>query len=204
MTEPDAATRVVALIAERRPRILGISGLPGSGKTTLARAIADATDAFSMSLDDFYLSKAERAARGLRWRGGPGSHDLPLLHDVLDRVRSRSGPVTVPRFDAGRDDRGPAEVLDPVGGLAILEGWFLGYGGEGYGPVADHLDLLVHLDVPYEVAKRRRFEREAALRAAGGGFAPDEMERFWDEALAPHIARVMDEVRAAADVRIGG
>ena len=197
MSAADIARRLEDLIAEREPHILGLSGLPGSGKTTVARLVRGA---FSMSLDDFYLPKAERAARGLRWRGGPGSHDLGLLYEVLEGLRSRTAPLTIPHFDHGRDDRGEPTTLEAAPDLVILEGWFLGYGGEGYGRVRDLLDLLVFIDVPLEVARARRFGREEDLRARGEGFAPDEMQAFWDESLAPNIDRIVDDVRSAADV----
>ncbi len=197
MSAAEVGARIEALTSERKPHVLGLSGLPGSGKTTVARLVRGA---FSMSLDDFYLSKAERAERGLRWRGGPGSHDLELLYEVLERIRSRTAPVTIPRFDHGRDDRGEPTTLEVVPDLVIVEGWFLGYGGQGYGRVRDLLDLLVFIDVPLEEARARRFDREADLRERGEGFAPDEMQAFWDEALAPNIDLLIAEVRSAADV----
>src|SRR4051812_33755031 len=72
------------------PFILGISGLQGSGKSTLATELIDAArrrgwSAVSLSLDDVYLTRAERESLAravhplLRTRGVPGTHDLTLL-----------------------------------------------------------------------------------------------------------------------------
>ncbi|MDZ4364750.1 MAG: zeta toxin family protein, partial [Brevundimonas sp.] len=53
----DLAT---ARTAPDRPPLIGIAGAQGSGKTTLARAAADRLGGAAFSLDDVYLTKAER------------------------------------------------------------------------------------------------------------------------------------------------
>jgi uridine kinase len=199
-----AVETILQRFAATSGNVLGLTGPPGAGKSTLAHAI-DAKVAGTtliLSLDDLYLSKVERARRGLAWRGPPGSHDLPLLIDVLDRLRSGALPVTVPRFDSRIDDRGPDETVTSRPDLVIVEGWFLGYPDEGYGEVTRRLGLLVFLDVPTAVAKQRRFERERQLRDAGGGFSEDQMERFWDEVLGPGIEKWTGPAKLAADLVI--
>ncbi|HEY4092490.1 MAG TPA: kinase [Luteibacter sp.] len=124
------------------PFVLGISGLQGSGKSTLgadliAAAAARGWGAVTLSLDDAYLTHEERQALArtvhplLRTRGVPGTHDLALLVSTLDALGKASpvNPVSVPRFDKGHDDRyapalWPTEAEVPR--LVILEGWCLG------------------------------------------------------------------------------
>ena len=70
--------------------------------------------------------------------------------------------------------------------MVLFEGWIVGYDGQGYGRILPFLDWHLHLAVQAEVARRRRFAREAKLREeTGGGFSPEEMQRFWDEVLGP-------------------
>jgi D-glycerate 3-kinase len=89
--------------------------------------------AVAVSIDDFYLPKRRRlvlAARVhplLATRGPPGTHDLPLLLDVLLRVRS-GRPVALPVFDKLADDRAPPQHWRRVPriDMLILEGWCIG------------------------------------------------------------------------------
>lgn len=120
-------------------RVLGISGLQGSGKSTLtaqvaAAAQADGLSAARLSLDDVYLTAAQRRALAagahplLSTRGPPGTHDVALALATIDALRAGRTPP-LPRFDKLGDDRlpeahwpRPARPLD----LLVLEGWCLG------------------------------------------------------------------------------
>ncbi|WP_292179899.1 kinase [Brevundimonas sp.] len=119
------------------PPILGIAGSQGSGKSTLARAVAQRFGGAALSLDDVYLTQAERAALAERVhplfavRGPPGTHDLALLNRLLDRLRA-AGPdeeIRLPRFVKLADERAPETDWTVVRGrprLIVLEGWCLG------------------------------------------------------------------------------
>ena len=122
--------------------LLGISGAQGTGKSTLADylALALSTEGGAvavLSLDDFYLTRAERRALAaqvhplLETRGVPGTHDVPLLERQLDALQALSAGETllVPRFDKATDDRAPksawARISGPVS-VIVLEGWCVG------------------------------------------------------------------------------
>lgn len=144
------ATTVAAQIAAWRappasttatPLLIGLSGAQGSGKSTLAALLATLLTenhqckSLAISLDDFYLTAAQRAHRAatihplFATRGVPGTHDLPLLNKTITALLHSSGETRVPRFDKSRDDRAPAEdwlrVQAPLD-IIILEGWCLG------------------------------------------------------------------------------
>lgn len=117
------------------PLLVGVHGAQGTGKTTLSRFLAlmlpRELHCLTLSLDDFYLGSAARrelAARVhplLQTRGVPGTHDIPLLNDCLDRLLAGELPP-LPRFDKGADDRVPEQEWRPPGaapGIILLEGW---------------------------------------------------------------------------------
>jgi uridine kinase len=182
---------VVQLIRASRPRVFAISGPAGGGKSTIASAVsrslaAVGVRAVALSLDDLYLPRQERERRGVAWRAAPGSHDLDLMVRTLSAIQSGSRPLKLPRFDPSRDDRSTDECLDEAPDVAVFDGWIIGYDGDGYGRILPYLDWHLHLDVPADVARRRRFDRETRLREqTGRGFTPEEMQRFWDEVLGP-------------------
>jgi D-glycerate 3-kinase len=129
--------RTEAMGQDGPPPILGIAGSQGSGKSTLAKAVAERFGGASLSLDDVYLTKAERAALAVRvhplfaTRGPPGTHDLGLLNRLLDRLQAaRPDDLTpLPLFDKLADDRAAEADWPVVKGrprVIVLEGWCLG------------------------------------------------------------------------------
>lgn len=123
--------------------LLGINGAQGTGKSTLAdflKLVLESSYEWKvavLSIDDFYLTKAERHELAqtvhplFETRGVPGTHDVAMLNECLDRLRSLGPDDTchLPRFEKARDDR-----ADPSGwpiatgpiDLIILEGWCVG------------------------------------------------------------------------------
>ncbi len=198
----------LAQLIHRHPgKVFGFAGPPGVGKTTLIawvarclRALDGRARVVAVSLDDFYLSRAERRARGLAWRAQPGSHDLAAAVAFLGAARAGERVLRVPRFDHGADEPGAPEVVPGPASAVLMEGWLLGLDGEGYGAVAKELDHLTYIGCPLALARRRRLAREEALRAAGRGFSEAEMGRFWRQVLAPGVRRWVEPIRARADL----
>ena len=119
-----------------RTRVLGIGGGQGAGKTTLAGLIAQSLDALgirnvTLSLDDFYLTRAQRVELAqtvhplLATRGVPGTHDVALAVRVIKELLDGDG-AAVPRFDKSRDDRGAELKITGAVDLVIFEGWCVG------------------------------------------------------------------------------
>ncbi len=117
--------------------IIGISGCQGSGKSTLASLLVMMLNkmlglrCINLSIDDFYLTHAERQALGksihplLATRGVPGTHDVDLAISTISSLQN-SAETAVPRFDKALDDRMPAHEWPNVRGpvdVIVLEGW---------------------------------------------------------------------------------
>ena len=123
------------------PVTVGISGAPGSGKSTLARLVTAVLNDRGkrcqlVSLDDYYLPRPERLDlagqlhRLCAVRGVPGTHDLPLLLEHINRLKSGdTSTLAMPQFDKSSDDRLAAmrlcEAEAPLDYL-FVEGWLLG------------------------------------------------------------------------------
>jgi len=137
---PLAESIVARQAAQNRPIVQGFLGGQGTGKTTLTQILTHLLSAMGyraarLSLDDLYKTYAERqqlqrADPRLRWRGPPGTHDVEMGLEVLQRVRlGTDGPIWVPRFDksqhGGMGDRTAPEAIAAVDVL-LFEGWFVG------------------------------------------------------------------------------
>jgi D-glycerate 3-kinase len=137
---PDLVDRVGRLIAdgpEDRLPLIAIVGAQGSGKTTLARAAAERFGAAQISIDDVYLTRAEREAMAREvhplfvTRGPPGTHDLGLLQQLIDTL-SAAGPddeTLIPDFDKRGDDRRPVadwRVFRGRPSAILIDAWCLG------------------------------------------------------------------------------
>jgi D-glycerate 3-kinase len=150
MEPPAAITRFcldgAAARHPSRAHVIGVSGPQGGGKSTLTARLVAAMQraglrAFTVSIDDFYLTHAEQRAlaarhpgdRCLEHRGYPGTHDVALGDRVLHALAAqRDGAVAVPSYDksahGGRGDRSPADVtVDAPLDVVFVEGWMLGF-----------------------------------------------------------------------------
>ncbi len=125
-----------------RSILVGLSGPQGSGKTTTAARLQAGLGARGLtcavvSLDDFYLTRSERAQLAatvhplLATRGVPGTHDVAMMTVTLRTLSTaQNGQVTrLPAFDKAQDDRAPQDDWPAFKGrpdVIILEGWCVG------------------------------------------------------------------------------
>ncbi|AOH83118.1 kinase [Sphingomonas panacis] len=130
----DAIERALAR-PRKRPLVIGLCGAQGSGKSTVAAALAGRfADTVVLSLDDLYKTHDARAALArdvhplFATRGVPGTHDVDLgLATFAGLDGGHATPL--PRFDKARDDRvDPAAwpVAPARPALVIFEGWCVG------------------------------------------------------------------------------
>ena len=154
-------------------RVVAIDGPSGSGKSSLADRLADASGALVLRTDAFVPGW-----RGLERMPATLAHELlePLSRDEVARPR---------RWDWERGRWGEPLVVEPTS-LLVLDGC-----GSGSRVLRPHLTALVWLDAPTEVRKERALARD------GETFAP------WWDTWAEQEARLFaaEGTRDAADVR---
>ena len=129
-------------IESKTTPIIGVSGVQGTGKTSLSELLENILkiEGFNIvrfSIDDFYLTKMDRQNLAktmhplLKTRGIPGTHDTHLLSAILNELinPTSKSSIKLPRFNKALDDRFPENkwmtVNFPID-LIILEGWFIG------------------------------------------------------------------------------
>jgi D-glycerate 3-kinase len=163
--------------AKSGPLIVGLTGGQGSGKSTISALLRTVLEhgfglrAATLSIDDIYSTRAERARLGreihplLATRGPPATHDTGLGLRTLEALTSlRAGEVfAVPSFDKAVDDRRPETEWPTVSGpvdVVLFEGWCVGASAE---PDAALLEPLNSLERTQDPQGRWRAHVNAAL-----------------------------------------
>jgi pantothenate kinase len=185
-----------ALLADRPGRIIvGITGAPGAGKSTVARALVEefAPVAAYLPMDGFHLSNAQLERLGRRDRkGAPDTFDVDGYVTALRRVAAADRDVYVPEFDRTIEESIAAGlVITRDARLVVTEGNYLGY-WEG---VRALLDGLYYLDVDDRERRRRLVERHVV-----NGRTRAEAEA-WVDAVDEPNARLIAATRVHCDAR---
>jgi len=122
---------------QQSPLLISINGAQGTGKSTLTQftklilELLSNKPAAAFSIDDFYLTRAERQHLAkkihplFKTRGVPGTHDLDLMKSVLNSLLNGSS-TQIPVFNKAIDDRADKEswqtISEPVD-FILFEGW---------------------------------------------------------------------------------
>lgn len=183
-----ARARTLANAGERR--ILGITGAPGAGKTTVTRQIVSALGpdlAAFVPMDGFHLSNATLIAWNRRARKGAwDTFDAEGYVHLLDRLQSQTDEVVhAPDFDRDVDESiGSAIPVPPRTPLVITEGNYLLSEQGSWHRVAALLDESWYLDTDDATRLERltgrhmqhgMSHRDAAAWAAGTDQANAEL-----------------------------
>jgi uridine kinase len=152
-----------------RPMVLGINGVDGSGKTTLAGAVADDLAARELpvcviSVDDFHYPRNVRARRGPLSPEG-FRYDAINLAALADKALSpiaQAGafPVSIATAVWSIDADAPVERRANISAdtMVVVEGVFL----FDY-PVLPLLDLKVYVRADFETTPRRVQSRDCHI-----------------------------------------
>lgn len=202
-TTAELAGRVRAMIAPGGRRILGVTGAPGAGKSTLCAALAQALgdQVAVVGMDGFHLANRELERLGRRGRkGAPDTFDVDGYAALLERLREAGGggaegeTVYAPLF--GREIEEAVGSAVPVFArtpLIITEGNYLLLGG-AWDRVRASLDEVWFLDPPDDL----RLARLLARHEAFGKSAADA--RAWVERVDGRNAERISATRSRADL----
>jgi pantothenate kinase len=197
--------RARGLVRPGRRVLLGITGAPGAGKSTVAAALLDALgeQAVLVGMDGFHLASSELVRIGRRDRkGAPDTFDVDGYVALLRRLRAQADPVVyAPVFDRALEESIGSAVPVPVSTpLVITEGNYLLLETDGWAAVRSCLDEVWFLDA--QPALRR--DRLVARRQSYGEPLPHS--QAWVRGVDEANAALVEGTRAHADlvVRVGG
>jgi pantothenate kinase len=154
--------------------LIGLVGVPGAGKTTLAaqwathlNAAHGAGTAVALGMDGFHLTKAQLAqftdpVAAFARRGAPWTFDAAGFVAALQTVRQSAGlcVATWPGFEhAIGDPIADATTIPAATRIVIVEGLYLLHDDDGWEQVRDQLDSCWYLDTPLPVAMDRLAQR---------------------------------------------
>lgn len=204
--EPGLARRLDALMAAHRRVVLGITGPPGAGKSTLAAALVDLVDpehrrAAWVSMDGFHLADVELDR--LERRGRKGAIDTFDAHgylELLRRVASESATVYAPAFDRTIEQpiAGSIPVL-PEAQLVVTEGNYLLDDDHPWDLVRSALTEVWFCDVAPDTRRARLEARHVEF-----GKSPDAARTWVAQVDEPNAARIIAGRERAACVVTDG
>jgi pantothenate kinase len=188
--------------------LLGITGSPGAGKSTLAAFLAEACGAVVVPMDGFHLADVELVRRGLLDRkGAPETFDGWGYAALLARVGglsagsgsgSGSGSAEVvmaPMFE--RDLEQPiagAIPVPPSAGLVVTEGNYLLLEADPWPQVRARLDAVWHVVTDDALRLPRLLARHVA-----SGKTPAEAAAWVDRVDRPNGV-LIEAARTRADL----
>ncbi len=180
----------------RGPFVLGVAGGTGSGKTTVARRLADVVGVNGvalLTLDAYYLDQAELSAeeRNAVNYDHPDAFDWPLLLSHLHRLRLGEG-VDVPVYDFAALTRSTSCLRVAPAPVVIVEGILALYEPA----LRDLFDLKVYVDTDADVRLIRRLQRDVAER---GRTAASVIDQYLQTVRPSHL-QFIEPTKRYADV----
>ena len=207
MDLPALVRRAAALAGAGRA-VLGITGSPGAGKTTLAEALVEALTAAPpdgcspdfvahVPMDGFHLADVELARLGRSDRkGAPDTFDAGGYAALLARLRTTPDAVVyAPAFDRTVEQPIAGSIpVHPATRLVITEGNYLLLEQGGWAGVRPHLDEVWYCDLDDDERTSRLVARHTRF-----GKEPEHAVR-WVADVDERNARLIRTTRGRADL----
>jgi pantothenate kinase len=131
--------------------MVGISGPPGSGKSTLSEALHNALpSSIVVPMDGFHFDDIILNARGHRPRkGAPFTFDVAGFEVLLKRIKAREPDIAIPVFDRHMElSRNAADIVSADAKYILVEGNYLLLKQSPWDRLKPLFDFTIFIDVP--------------------------------------------------------
>ncbi|KIM81772.1 hypothetical protein PILCRDRAFT_97619 [Piloderma croceum F 1598] len=200
----DYLVRRLRTIPSSSRLLVGLSGIPASGKSTLANLIVQRTNqlleqasyssdqneistrAITVGLDGWHLTRAQldafpgdeaqlaRDRRGAHWTFDSSAY-VAFIHSLRQVVTTTSAVITAPSFDHAVKDPTPEAIrIMPYHRIILIEGLYTFLSIEPWCQSGKLLDERWFVDVDIVEARRRLIARHVVTGVATG----------WEDAVA--------------------
>lgn len=179
-----------------KPLIIGIAGGTGSGKSTVARNVAQALHAESVAfidMDAYYLNYAHlplAERRKINW-DHPDAFDWELLVAQLQRLTAGE-PIDKPVYDFVSHTRSERTVVVPPAHVIVIDGILLFSDSR----VRELCDVKVFVDADPDIRLIRRIRRDMSRR----GRPLDEILDQYLTTVQPMHLQFVEPTKRYADV----
>lgn len=179
-----------------KPLIIGIAGGTGSGKSTVARNVAQALHTESVAfidMDAYYLNFAHlplAERRKINW-DHPDAFDWELLVAQLERLTAGQ-PIEKPVYDFVSHTRSERTVVVPPAHVIVIDGILL-FSDQR---VRDLCDVKVFVDADPDIRLIRRIRRDMSRR----GRPLDEILDQYLTTVQPMHLQFVEPTKRYADV----
>lgn len=194
--------RAAGLASDGQRRLIGITGPPGAGKSTLARVLVDALapDAVLVPMDGFHLAQLQLHRLGIaHQKGAPHTFDALGFVALLERLRRRDEDVVyAPAFHRDIEEAVAGSIAVPrTATIVVTEGNYLLLDDEPWRRARPLLDEVWYIDGDDAVRRERLVRRHVEF-----GRAPDAAEA-WVRSVDDGNAVLIARTKARADLLIG-
>jgi pantothenate kinase len=172
-------------------RLLGVTGAPGAGKSTLAAFLGLPV----VPMDGFHYADVELVRRGLLDRkGAPETFDAEGYAALLGRVREREEDVVAPMFERDLEQPLAGAIFVPPDGTVVTEGNYLLLDEPRWRAARARLDVVWHVVTDERVRVERLIARHVRF-----GKSPAEA-RAWVARVDGANAALVEAARERADL----
>ncbi len=177
-----------------KPLIIGIAGGTGSGKSTVARRVAEALHRASVAfidMDAYYRDYAHlpiEERRQINW-DHPERFDIDLFIEQMRQLQAREA-IDKPVYDFVTHTRSPLTVRVPPADVIVVDGILLFVDER----VRELFDVKVFVDADADIRLARRIKRDIAKR---GRPLEEILEQYMSTVRPMHLQFVEPSKRYA-------